>query len=238
METFMWVALIGVVIVAIWAIVQLLNQPSTQTTDAPVFQQQEPEPIFPPETDPTQALAQEVKPFDPGPLIRDNINSEWDIEYVDRDGVVTSRRITVKALYGKKYPKFAKAWCHLRQEERHFNLYNMETAIEVSSGRKVPVTYQLIEFLDSHASRLHPVENPINLTITDTQDRVWAFEVQFVRAFQGSAHLQGHGKIIKSDKSRKWSGDKSFYPSMCKSIILTETGEDVGDVTAFLASLV
>ncbi|WP_339774225.1 hypothetical protein [uncultured Thalassospira sp.] len=176
--------------------------------------------------------------FNPGPALRSGLNLIWDIEYADRDGVVTNRRITVKSLHGQKYPKFAKAWCHLRNEERHFDLYNIQSATEVLSGQQIPVTYQLLTFLNDQATRWHPVEPPISLTITDAEGRVWLFKAEHVRAFQSSATIRGHGQVIKSDKQRKWSGTKSFYANMCQSIAFTETGEDVGDIDAFLSSLV
>lgn len=84
--------------------------------------------------------------FDPGPR-RTRAIGDWDIVYVDRDGVITERRIAVRGLYGVPYPRYARAWCHLRRETRHFRLDRIDRATDVMTGAPVPVTAHLLDWV-------------------------------------------------------------------------------------------
>ncbi len=88
-------------------------------------------------------------PFDLGEVKASNLNMDWDITYEDRNGEITERRITVKSLHGERhYPKYAFAYCHLRKEPRHFNLYNIHEAYIGDTYQEVPVTYHLLDWID------------------------------------------------------------------------------------------
>lgn len=88
--------------------------------------------------------------FDPGPTMADGLNLDWQIVYTDRDGETTTRTITVKSLHGEQWPKYAFAFCHLRKEPRHFNLYNIQKAVDARTGKSVPVTDHLLDWIRDH----------------------------------------------------------------------------------------
>ncbi len=97
--------------------------------------------------------------FDPGPMLADGLALEWDIVYRNREGQQSERRITVKSLYGNRYPKYVLAYCHLRREDRHFNLYNCIEARDVNTGDVVPVTNHLLKWLAGRASQMGSVRD-------------------------------------------------------------------------------
>ncbi len=86
--------------------------------------------------------------FDPGPILADHLDMNWSIVYRDGQGNTSRRVITVQSLHGTKYPKYAYAYCHLRKEMRHFNLYNVVKAEDLESGEEVPVTNHLLDWIE------------------------------------------------------------------------------------------
>lgn len=165
--------------------------------------------------------------FDPGPLIR-RVNEDWNIVYKDRNGERTSRNISVKALYGDTYPKYAEAYCHLRREVRHFNLYNVMTATDVESGLPVPVTYHLLNWLDRKElrrddGRITDLDHPLN--IETVSGETWNFTLQGVIVLDGVPHARGRGTRARSDVHRQWTGNKTFTPDTCATVTDGATGE-------------
>lgn len=94
------------------------------------------------------ATALPVRDFDPGPMLADDLNLSWQIRYCDPTGRRTERQITVHSLFGERHPKYAYAHCHLRNDMRHFNLYNVEEATDVETGEVIPVTYGLLDWIE------------------------------------------------------------------------------------------
>lgn len=173
--------------------------------------------------------------FDPGPCLADNLNLEWEISYTDRNGECTERRITVRSLYGKKYPKFVFAFCHLRNEMRHFDLYSISRAIEVDTGYHIPVTYQLIPWINDHQNRLRDVQRQTTITtdvsgfgvtlIIETGGETFTVDVEHAEANGDRSIIRGKARRAKTSTKRAWSGQKSFYSNTCTTVALAETGE-------------
>ena len=159
--------------------------------------------------------------FDPGPTLRDGMNEDWRIRYVDRDGEETSRTITVLALHGETHPKYIFAFCHLRQDHRHFNVYNVQAATD-AAGNKVPVTYQLLPWLDQRdlgtiggrgeGSRVeHVLPEPVPVTMrNDTTGEVWDMQISTVLIRYGVPLVRGRATRRQTPHHRKWTGQKTF----------------------------
>lgn len=154
-------------------------------------------------------------PFDPGPTLRDGMNEDWRIRYVDRDGEETSRTITVLALHGETHPKYIFAFCHLRQDHRHFNVYNVQAATD-ADGNKVPVAYQLLPWLDQRDQRRHDrvehvLAEPVPVTMrNDTTGEVWDMQISTVLIRYGVPLVRGRATRRKTPHHRKWTGQKTF----------------------------
>lgn len=80
--------------------------------------------------------------YDLGELRADGLNLTWVIEYEDAKGCETERRITVREVYcpaHANYPKYLRAYCHLRKEDRTFNVFNIVSAHDAETGEVVPL---------------------------------------------------------------------------------------------------
>ena len=65
-------------------------------------------------------------------------NITLQIEYRGSDGLRTRRKIDVKFLYPTRgYPSHLLAYCHLREEDRTFNMPSIISANEYSSGEEI-----------------------------------------------------------------------------------------------------
>lgn len=185
-----------------------------------------------------QGTAAQVAPtprFDPGPSLADNLNLVWDIAYTDRNGESTERRITVRSLHGKRYPKFAFAFCHLRNEMRHFDLYSITRATEADTGFEVPVTYQLIPWIGNREDRLRAArlrttaEADVSAfgvsLIVEAGGETFTVAVEHASANGEFSTIRGKAKRARTDTKRAWSGQKTFYSNSCTLVALAETGE-------------
>lgn len=183
-----------------------------------------------------------VETFDPGPIIADDLSLDWDIRYIDRDGVVTDRRITVNSLHGSKHPRWATAFCHLRRDIRHFNLYNVDTAVDVDTGENIPVTYHLLDWIADQERRKRDDISDKGITLeivtNDAYNRPserWAIDVtSAIIQPNGLCAIRGKGRREKTTSMRKWTGTKSFYADMCKSITDKASGEVFDNLDDFV----
>ncbi|MDF1734934.1 MAG: hypothetical protein P1U37_06585 [Minwuia sp.] len=159
--------------------------------------------------------------FDPGPTLRDGMNEDWRIEYVDRDDVQTTRTITVLSLHGEKYPKYIHAFCHLRQDHRHFNVYNIVTVTD-AAGHAVPVTRHLLDWLHQRdlgtiggggeGNRVeHELAEPVPVVIrNDRTGETWDMQVSVFMVRYGTPLIRGRATRRKTKHHGKWTGQKTF----------------------------
>jgi hypothetical protein len=88
-----------------------------------------------------------VDEFDAGPVLAQGLDLLAEIAYRDRDGAPTKRRITVRRLHGSEDPeygntgwifvRYAYAWCHERQDYRHFAVSRIESLTDLSTGEVI-----------------------------------------------------------------------------------------------------
>lgn len=183
--------------------------------------------------------------FDPGPTILTDINVEWEIVYQDRDDEQTERRITVRSVHGSKYPKYIKAYCHLRNEERHFNLYNILKGKEAETGSPIPQRVNDIPaWINGHEQRLMKISNKIDIQrrkialIIRTRDGA-TFDVTVNEAFVKNGTSAIRGRAVKQNREgeRKWAGQKTFYSHMCEAVFSRDTGEIFADINEVFSSI-
>lgn len=58
----------------------------------------------------------------------------YDIKYIDRDGVVTDRRIAVRGHFTRAGVVYVAAYCFLRRDYRHFRANRIDRMVDCSSG--------------------------------------------------------------------------------------------------------
>ena len=79
-----------------------------------------------------------TKPYDRNAYRFDgNAFPEFEIEYVDADGVVTNREIYVENYYQADNCIYYRCWCFLRDERRSFRSDRILKVKNISTGRKI-----------------------------------------------------------------------------------------------------
>jgi len=133
-------------------------------------------PSHPPVTAPESKLPD----FDPGAALRQGIERDWHIHYMDRQGRKSRRRITVKSVHGEDYPRYIRAFCHLRHDNRFFAVAAISQAQDIATGLSVPLGSALLPWLDLTAYDQNALSRdsvriaPIRLAILlDDEDEVF-----------------------------------------------------------------
>lgn len=86
-----------------------------------------------------------------------NINSSneylhrWVIDYVDIDGVLTSRTIQIRRI--KPIRRQVIAWCELRSDLRTFNMDSMRQVADAESGRLIDLESWLSDYRKSRRNK-------------------------------------------------------------------------------------
>ena len=103
---------------------------------------------------------------DGGPVLASGLHYDAEIVYRDRGDVQTVRRITVQRLHGERdldtgwiYARYAFAWCHLRQDFRHFAVSRIEALTDPETGEVIEGGVKYVAaWLQAKADLLHESE--------------------------------------------------------------------------------
>lgn len=182
-----------------------------------------------------------------GKVLVGNLALNWRIEYQDNNGVVTTRDIIVRELIGRKYPHYARAFCLLRKEVRHFQLYRMSGVLQDGAPIKNPQEYADLLWrehigeaprgtaAEKLATERRTAQPGVTLGIR-TEQGTFHVEVVEYRVTPQRIVIRGKAHRLPTEQKKAWRGAKTFYLSASDEVFDIETGELIPDVdTALLA---
>ena len=162
----------------------------------------------------------------------------WHITYISRNGDETERDIGVKQLLGypdQPYPRYLYAWCYLRKEHRHFNVYNIVDCID-EDGQEPPVTYKLIEWLKEkeraaeYMEKVTKLEAERSFLYTTGSGEKYVVKLTHFVDMKNGAFLGNRRKIIKSGEPGKRETTVNIYSyTAANGYVDSETGEVIPD---------
>ena len=187
-----------------------------------------------------------------GATLLDGLSLEWSILYEDRNGDAALRDITVQAFVGRKVPYYAKAFCHLRQEERHFQFDRMIRVTDKRTGREIrdPAAYArsywdeargYISTGSTYQQYLAP--RPVTIANALEPSRMigircegfdWTVDVSEHGLHYDRPYVRGRAKRPRSENLRAWTGTRSLYLDQPHTLFDPNTGEEIPSLEDWL----
>lgn len=96
----------------------------------------------------------------------------FQINYRDRDGETTERKITVKRIYRENYRNYIEAYCHLRRDNRTFILERIEGyLIDTATGEMIdPDALSPLKTQQKQAVSGDELNTALHLKVTETSE--------------------------------------------------------------------
>lgn len=237
--------LLGILAIAAWWIWRALSASSRRTHQ--------------PHASATPATAD----FDMGTLLQRVRDADVELRYSDRDGVPTTRRVTVREIWGKRGDRSDLAWanwivgyCHLRREDRRFSVRRIDWIrepgqSEASSAEPEPWIARRFAIRDMPppveprpiTTRKDVAPPPVLMRFREGKAIIydWTVAIHEVETHpDGSVQcFRGKARREKTQFDRAWGGQKTFYVTEGAILSMADaaTGEVIPDPEAWLKAL-